>query len=81
MFCCNARLLHRCVSYGVLPYNEAEKIFQVVAKRKKQQRGGASSPAVAPAAAKKKKAKLVKEEEGDPDMAISGEERIGSGMI
>ena len=69
------------MSYGVLPHDEAEKLYKKVLKRKKG--GGAvASTSSAPAPVKKKKkAKVIKEEGYDPDMQSSGAEAVGSAVI
>ena len=69
----------RCVQYGVLPHDEAERLHKVVMKRKKQMRGGVASPS--PAKKKKKKAKVIKEEADDMDMQVGGAEQVGSAVL
>ena len=66
----------RCVHHGVLAHKEAEKYNKIVMARKKGVRTGDSS-AVSP---KKKKVKVVSDMP-DPDMQISGAERVGSAII
>ena len=72
----------RCVSYGVLEEAHAEKLYKKILKRKKGSSGGTTSgnSGAAPPAKKKKKAKIIKEEM-DPDMQVSGTERVGSAVI
>jgi hypothetical protein len=71
----------RCVNYGVLPHDEAERLFEKVTKRKRKQRlgGGAASPS--PVKKKKKKAKVLKEEAVDPEMQVSSGEAIGRASL
>jgi len=69
----------RCVAYGVLPDEEAEKLNKVLIKRKKEMRGGVASPS--PAKKKKTKARVIKEEVDDVDMQVSGADRVGSAVI
>ena len=75
----HTHIIYRCVAYGVLPEEEAEKLNKKVSLQKKKMRGGVASPA--PAAKKKKKAKIMKEEDDDMDMQASGAERVGSAVI
>ena len=62
----------RCISYGVLPHNEAKRLFKVVLDRKKSGRGSAiSSPS--PVKRKPKKAKILKDDAHyDADFVVSG---------
>ena len=72
-------LLSRCVNYGVLPYEEAAKLYKRLLKRKK---GGSAAAAVDVAPVKKKKKpKIIKEEGGDPDMQISGDSAVGRAVL
>ena len=72
----------RCVEYGVLPVDEAEKIYKKVLKRKRGGGGAASSPAPSSAAKKKKKkAKLLADDAVDPDMQISKGEAVGRAVL
>lgn len=70
----------RCVAYGILPEEEAEKVYKKVLKRKK---GGISSSVSSPARLnkKKKKGKVIKEESADPGMQVSGGSGIGISVI
>ena len=70
--------IYRCVHYGVLPYAEAQRMFKIVAKRKKDHRlGVASSPP-----RKKKTKSRVKEDVGsEPDMQVSGADKVGSSVL
>lgn len=71
---------HRCVNYGVLPHDEAARLFKVVTARKKKLRLSGGAVAASPKK-KRSKPKLVKEEAADPDMQISGAERVGSAVL
>jgi hypothetical protein len=78
--------VYRCVQYGVLPLEEAERLHQIVVERKRQLRlGGGVAAAALPTSGskpKKKKARVIKEEGfHDPDMAVSGGEGIGRTVI
>ena len=81
LFLLHGVAFHRCVAYGVLPEDEAEKVYKKVLKRKK----GGSGYAVASAstasskspAKKKKKAKVIKDDDADPDMQTSGAQEVG----
>jgi hypothetical protein len=70
--CCLNQLqteLLRCVHYGVLPQDEAERLHEIVTERKRANRLGISSP---PPQKKQKKVKVLKEEGyDDPDVAVS----------
>jgi hypothetical protein len=77
-------LCARCVQYGTLTYEEAERLHQLVCERKKRLRlGGASAPSptksssVSQPKKKKTKVSVMKENEFDPELTISGEDRIG----
>jgi hypothetical protein len=70
-------VFRRCVHYGVLPHKEAEKINKIVMARKKGVRTGDSSPVPPP---KKKKAKVASDM-ANPDMQVSGAERVLSAII
>jgi hypothetical protein len=70
--------LNRCVAYGVLPDEEAEKLNKKLVSRKKTIRGGVSSPAPAK---KKKKARVIQEDADDMDLQASGADRVGSAVI
>jgi hypothetical protein len=60
-----------------LPLKEAEKFNKIVTARKKGVRTGDDSSAVSP---KKKKVKVVKDIV-NPDVQVSGAERVGSAII
>jgi hypothetical protein len=77
-----------CVSYGVLPYDEAEKLNKRVTehKRKVRMAGGAVAAVAAPAASssskpKKKKARVLREEAVDPDLVASGGDGVGRASL
>lgn len=72
----------RCVAYGVLPHDEAERLNKIVSERKKHKRlnGGTASPMKSPAK-KKKKTKIVKDEAINPDMQVSGGDGIGTAIL
>ena len=69
-----------CVNYGVLPEEEAAKLYKKMLKRKKNGGTAASSSSSAPVK-KKKKAKVIKEEGFDPGMQLAGAEAVGSSVI
>lgn len=73
---------HRCVEYGVLPHDEAERVYQLVLERKRK--GGSSiavSSSSTPKKKKKKKPTIVKDEGVDPDMQVSGGDAIGKAVL
>jgi hypothetical protein len=64
----------RCVHYGVLPHDEAERLHSIVTERKRAMRlGGGVISSPSPAAKKKKKKpKLLQDEaHDDPDVVVS----------
>ena len=71
-------VLYRCVSYGVLPHDEAKRLFKVVLDRKKSGRGSAiSSPS--PVKRKPKKAKILNDDAPfDAELVGSGGDGIGT---
>jgi hypothetical protein len=74
----------RCVAFGVLPEDEAEKLYKKVLKRKKGGYAVSSSTAVSSKnspAKKKKKPKVIKEEDADPDMQLSGAQEVGRAVL
>jgi hypothetical protein len=77
--------LFRCVNYGVLPHNEAEKLYKIVTERKRSARLGttSSSPSPQKVMLKKKKVKILKEEAyDDPDVVVSkGGDGIGTATL
>jgi hypothetical protein len=73
-----------CVSYGVLPHDEAEKLNKKVTehKRKIRMAGGAvAAPPVAASKPKKKKARVMREEAIDPDLVASGGDGVGRASL
>mmetsp|Transcript_38889 Transcript_38889/g.47388 ORF Transcript_38889/g.47388 Transcript_38889/m.47388 type:complete len:134 (-) Transcript_38889:88-489(-) len=79
-----------CINYGVLPIEEAEKMFKIVSKRKADQKsGGASSPSPSKkhiernVKKKKKKKKSVVEDDVavDAEMGAGGDEGIGAATL
>ena len=63
--------MNRCVHYGVLPQDEAARLFEIVTERKRTLRLGISSPSPPPKK-KKKKVKILKDDEvDDPDVTVS----------
>ena len=71
----------RCVYYGVLPFEEAERINKKVVKRKQRLRAGGGASSSSPALKKKKKVKVVREDGVDPDMQVSGGDGIGRAVL
>lgn len=74
------------MSYGVLPHDEAERLFDIVSERKKNIRinGGMSSPVSSKKSSqmkKTKKARVMKDEGFDPDMQISSGDAIGRASL
>mmetsp|Transcript_2295 Transcript_2295/g.2752 ORF Transcript_2295/g.2752 Transcript_2295/m.2752 type:complete len:110 (-) Transcript_2295:180-509(-) len=70
-----------CVNYGVLPEAEAKKLFKLVTERKKK-KGSSTAAAATPPKKKKKVTKTkVLSDSADPDMQMSGPERIGSTVL
>ena len=77
-----SRPVRRCVDYGVLPREEAERYHRICLQRKgKLKASGAASPSPAPKAAKKPKPRVVKEELDLPDMQVSGGDAIGQAIL
>ena len=73
-------VLYRCVSYGVLPHDEAKRLFKVVLDRKRHGRSAASSPS--PVRKKPPKAKILKDEGlYDADFVVSGGDGIGTATL
>ena len=73
-------VLYRCVSYGVLPHDEAKRLFKVVLDRKRHGRSAASSPS--PVRKKPPKAKILKDEGlYDADFVVSGSDGIGTATL
>jgi hypothetical protein len=75
-----------CVSYGVLPFDEAEKLNKRVTDRKRKIRlaGGTVPPSAgssSPQKPKKKKARVMKELAVDPDLAASNGDGIGRASL
>eukprot|EP00978_Attheya_sp_CCMP212_P030663 scaffold113551_cov33-Attheya_sp.AAC.1 len=71
----------RCVNYGVLPTEEAAKMYKKVLKRKQNKGGTASSSTTSGSAkkVKKSKSKRVLDDVGyDADMQLGGAEGMGS---
>ena len=77
---------NRCVSYGVLTHEEAERLYENMVDRKKSNRlsGGVPASPVKSSNSKKsskpnkvKKARILKEEDFDPDMQVSSGDGIG----
>lgn len=78
-------LLLRCVDYGILPIEEAEKLHQKCLKRKGKLKGTASalSPVkdtLVTKRKKKKKAKLLADDDG-PDMQILSGDAVGKVVL
>lgn len=71
--------LRRCVYHGVLPEEEAKKLFKKVLARKKK--GGSTAAAASPVRKKKKHRAKVVSDAADPDMQAGGPERIGSTVL
>jgi hypothetical protein len=77
----------RCVSYGVLPHDEAERLYDIVSERKRSNRmpGGAMQSPAKPSkkapTKKVKKARLSSEEGFDPDMQVSSGDAVGRGSL
>uniref|UniRef100_A0A7S2U999 Uncharacterized protein n=1 Tax=Attheya septentrionalis TaxID=420275 RepID=A0A7S2U999_9STRA len=70
-----------CVNYGVLPTEEAAKMYKKVLKRKQNKGGTASSSTTSGSAkkVKKTKTKRVLDDVGyDADMQLGGAEGMGS---
>jgi hypothetical protein len=77
----NPYTLPRCVNYGVLSDDEAERVYQLVLVRKGK-KGTTSSPApTKKGSAAAKKVKLEKEVSVQADLQISGTERVGSSTM
>ena len=72
--------MFRCLAYGVLPHEEAAKLYKKFLKRKKGGSAVAAEPEV-PAKKKKKKPKIIKDEGDDPDMQISGDAGVGRSVL
>jgi hypothetical protein len=73
-------VLYRCVSYGVLPHDEAKRLFKVVLDRKRHGRSAASSPS--PVRKKPPKAKILKDEGlYEADFVVSGGDGIGTATL
>jgi hypothetical protein len=74
---------NRCVSYGVLPHDEAERLHKKVTDRKRQMRLGGGSAATSPARKTSVKAKkrVIKEERFEPDLQVSGGDGIGTAVL
>jgi hypothetical protein len=70
----------RCVNYGVLPEDEAERVNRMILLRKGK-KGTVSSPVPASKKASSKKAKLEKDVAVKADLQISGAERVGSSTM
>jgi hypothetical protein len=72
-----------CVSYGVLPHDEAERLHKKVTDRKRQMRLGGGSAATSPARKTSVKAKkrVIKEERFEPDLQVSGGDGIGTAVL
>ncbi|KAL3794505.1 hypothetical protein HJC23_013978 [Cyclotella cryptica] len=71
-----------CVAYGVLPEEEAEKVYKAVLKRKGLKKSASTSPltnsTASKSSTKKKKVKKVLEDvEYDAGMGAGGDEGIG----
>jgi hypothetical protein len=69
---------HRCVSYGVLPWDEASRLNNVILKRKGK-KGNLSSQT--PTKGSKKRVKVDKDVEVEADLQISGAEFVGSSTM
>mmetsp|Transcript_19519 Transcript_19519/g.26785 ORF Transcript_19519/g.26785 Transcript_19519/m.26785 type:complete len:122 (-) Transcript_19519:218-583(-) len=72
-----------CVNYGVLPSEEAAKLFKVVTKRKKNQKSGvpvSPSPTKKPKKSSKKK-KILREDGFEAGMQVGGSEGMGNAAI
>jgi hypothetical protein len=68
----------RCVNYGVLPTEEAAKMYKKVLKRK-QNKGGTSTTSSSAKKVKNTKTKRVLDDVGyDADMQLGGAEGMGS---
>lgn len=74
-----------CVNYGVLPEEEAAKLYKKIMKRKAavKSAGGSSSPARKKSASssKKKGKKVLDDVEFDAGMGAGGDEGIGIGAL
>ena len=70
----------RCVHYGVLPEDEAERVNQMIMHRKGK-KGTVSSPVPASKKPSSKKVKLEKDIAVKADLHISGAERVGSSTM
>jgi hypothetical protein len=74
MFSIGARCFFRCVNYGVLSKEEAERLNKrLLDAKKKGLKSGIMSPPP-----KKKKVKVEEDVYGDADMGIGGPDRVGS---
>ena len=74
----------RCVSYGVLPDDEAIKLYDKVMKRKKMKTGGSPSKsevAVAKNTKKRKTNNIHDDVAVDVGMQVGGEEGIGTSSL
>jgi hypothetical protein len=75
----------RCVAYGVLPEEEAAKVYKKIIKRKgikKAASGSSSSTSKSSSSAKKKKIKKVLNDvEYDAGMDAGGDEGIGVAVM
>ncbi|KAL7474722.1 hypothetical protein ACHAWX_000038 [Stephanocyclus meneghinianus] len=75
--------MERCLAYGVLPEEEAEKVYKVVLKRKglKKSTSGTTPPPTSTASKsstkKKKVKKILDDVEYDAGMGAGGDEGIG----
>lgn len=71
-----------CIQYGVLPYDEAAEIYELVMARKQQRKavgGGRIIASTEVTKPNKKKPKIIKEEGVQPDVPTSdGAGRVGS---
>lgn len=75
----------RCISYGILPNDEAEHIWQKLQERKRRLKMGGGDLTPPPAAKKKSKgvksSKAIKEEGYDPELQISAGDAIGRASL
>ena len=77
---CSANHCNRCVSYGVLPEDEAIKANKAILKRKAKAKPGGSSSTTASSSAKKKvkkSKKIVGDVEFDAGLDAGGNEGYG----
>lgn len=68
-----------CVNYGVLSYEQAEEMYEMVQERKRRMRVGLPASPVAKQQKKKKKVKVIKEEAAD--VVVSRSDGIGRTTI